>query len=119
MSNQSGSIFTALEKFRREQDKQDALVLKQLGAAYSQLYKRLSEKIELEARRVFEEGGDTVAREWVARRLLNLQKEMEVELTKYSAFIETTLDANTDEMLALGAKHAAALLEMADEEFNG
>jgi len=60
VANPNESILAMLAKFQRERDKQDAIVLKQLGSAYSQLYKRLSEKIELEARRIFENGGETV-----------------------------------------------------------
>lgn len=107
------SVITMLAKFRREQDRQDAAALKQLGGAYAQLYKRLSEKIELEATRIFEQGGENVSRVWVARRLESLRKDMLEELAKYSSFTEGVIDSSVDDVLALGTKHAQGLMDLA------
>jgi SPP1 gp7 family putative phage head morphogenesis protein len=100
-----------LEKFQRERDKQDALVLKQLGSAYSQLYKRLSEKIELEARRIFENGGETVSRAWIIDRLSALREQMTDELKKFSIITEDAIDAQTLETLLAGGKQATAMMD--------
>ena len=100
-----------LAKFQRERDKQDAIVLKQLGSAYSQLYKRLSEKIELEARRIFENGGETVSRTWIIDRLSALREQMTDELKKFSTITEGAIDGQTLEALMAGGKQATAMME--------
>jgi hypothetical protein len=107
------SVVTVLNRFRREADRQNAVVLRQLGTAYAQLYRRLSEKIELEARRIFENGGDTVSRQWIQKRLGDLREQMEDEIRRYSVFVEGVIDANTDDMLTMGSRHALELMKRA------
>jgi SPP1 gp7 family putative phage head morphogenesis protein len=111
MSNPNGSILAMLAKFERERDKQSAVVLKQLGSAYSQLYKRLSEKIELEARRIFENGGETVSRTWIIDRLSSLREQMTDEIKKFSVITEGAIDGQTLEALTAGGKQATAMMD--------
>lgn len=106
-------LIKLLTRFRSEAEKQNATALRQLGSAYSKLYKRLSEKLELEARRIFEEGGDTISRAWIQNRLSDLFEQIADELRKYSAFVETTIDAGTDDALLLGGKQALELMRAA------
>jgi SPP1 gp7 family putative phage head morphogenesis protein len=106
-------LIRVLERFRRDAAKQDLAALKQLGSAYNKLYQRLSREIELEVRRVFDTGGQTVSKAFLSKRLADLKEAIEDELRKYANFIEATIDASTDDMLLLGGKQALELMRMA------
>lgn len=105
------ALITALARFRRETDKRDAATIKQLSNAYSKLFRRLSEALELEARRIFEQDG--VSRVYVGNRLADLIEQVEVELRKYSSFLETTITTSADDALTLGSRQAVELMKLA------
>lgn len=107
------NITTILEKFLTEADRQNAGALNQLGGAYKQLYKRLSEKIELEARRIFENGGENVTRVWLQKRLADLHDQIAEEVKKYSVLTESVIDVSAADALTLGSKHAVELMKLA------
>src|SRR5690348_16275856 len=92
-------LLATLARFRRDVDKRDKAAIKQLSGAYRKVFQRLQEKAELEARRIFENGGDTVSRDYIARRLAALTDAVQAELEKYSRFLETTIDATADDAL--------------------
>ena len=109
-------LLDLLAKFRQQEMRQEAVVLSQLGSAYAKIYERLQAQIELEVRRMLEsEGRDALSRAYIRSRLGNLFSQVEDELGKYSAFVETSIDANIDDMLTLGTRHALEMMRLSGQ----
>lgn len=103
-------LLRMLEEFRRAAEAQDAEALDAITRAYSKLYNRLADLIELELRRLWTAGGDNISRAFVAQRLSDLKSQIADELTKFSGYLETALPAWADNAMILGGEHSAELL---------
>src|SRR5690349_3146854 len=106
-------LIQTLARFRLETERGDAATIRQLANAYSKIYRRLNDDLELEVRRIFEKPESVVTRAYITRRLESLTESIQAELEKYQGFLSTTIDTSADAALLQGSKHAVELMKLA------
>lgn len=99
--------------FRDATDRQDAIALGQLAKTYAQLYERMQGKLDsllLATSQLTNPTRGQVAR---LSQYKGLMSALEAELTKYSAFLELEIKANSMDAVKLAVKQTSAYLRAA------
>jgi SPP1 gp7 family putative phage head morphogenesis protein len=99
-----------LERQRRESLRSQAPALDDLTTAYRGLYSRLELRLDAALNDIWNNGGDSVSRPFIERELAELQDEMDAELARYSAYLQTLIDNEIGRQLQVGGEQAEELL---------
>lgn len=104
-------LISMLDRFRQEALLGSVPALQELTSAYGRLYTSLELRLEVILNRIWNNGGDVVSQAYVSSQLRELTAEIETELTRYQAYLQTVIDNEIEKNLKLGGGQSAELLK--------
>lgn len=104
-------LLAMLDRFRREAERAELPVLQELTDAFSRLYSRLELRLDVALNKIWNNGGDIISRTFIERQLADLAAEIEAELDKYQAYLETVIDSAIEKQIILGGQQSGQLLK--------
>ncbi len=116
MTQPANPILDIVRQYRAALARHDAVALNRLTSAYTRLYARLKDKIELLADAIGSEA-PTTGQLVRMTRYTSLIRQVEAELRDYQVILRNEIGGVSQEAIALGGRDAATLVRMIAGEY--